>query len=73
MNALNIKTIKDQVVIKVDSSLINIDFLNKLYSRVRVEELAKKAKFNDKVVKIGEEIKSDWWRKNKNNYLPKVK
>jgi hypothetical protein len=73
MNAINIKTIKDQVVIKVDSSLINIDFLNKLYSRVRVEELAKKAKFDNKVVKIGEEIKKDWWKKNKNKYLPKTK
>jgi hypothetical protein len=73
MSGIDIKTIKDQVIIMIDSSLINIDFLNNLYSRVRVEELVKKAKFDDKVVKIGEEIKGEWWRKNRIKYLPKVK
>jgi hypothetical protein len=67
MEAFNIKSNNKQVIITIDKSLLDIDFINNLYSRLRVEELIKKANFKRDVVNVSENIKKDWWAKNKHN------
>jgi hypothetical protein len=62
-------SVGNQVVITIDRSLISIDSLNKLFERLRLEELIKKANFSEEVLEIGKEIKSEWWQKNKKRYL----
>lgn len=69
MQNFNIQSQGDQIVITVDRSLMSLESLNRLFERLRVEQLVKNADFRDEVVEIGTEIKRDWWRKNREQYL----
>lgn len=69
MQTFSMNSVGNQVVITIDRSLISIDSLNKLFERLRLEELIKKANFSEEVLEIGKEIKSEWWQKNKKRYL----
>jgi hypothetical protein len=69
MESFNIKSTNKQVIITIDKSLLDMDFINQLYSRIRVEELVQKGDFKKDIVKIGASIKKDWWTKNKNKYI----
>ena len=69
MQDFSIQSRGDQIVITVDRSLMSLESLNRLFERMRVEQLVKKANFRDDVVEIGTEIKRDWWRKNREQYL----
>jgi hypothetical protein len=71
MESFQIKTTKNQFVITVDKSLVNLDFIKNFFSRVRVEELVKKANFKKDIIGIAKEVKKDWWKKNKDKYLVK--
>jgi hypothetical protein len=69
MKNFSIQSFGNQAVITVDLSFINIESLNRLFERLRVEQLVQKADFSDEVTEIGREIKQDWWRKNREEYL----
>ncbi|OQX01529.1 MAG: hypothetical protein BWK80_59750 [Desulfobacteraceae bacterium IS3] len=69
MSSFSIKSVGNQAVITVDLSLINIESLNRLFERLRIEELIQKAKFSDEVTEIGTDIKKSWWEKNREHYL----
>ncbi|MBF0102148.1 MAG: hypothetical protein HQK77_14695 [Desulfobacterales bacterium] len=72
MTNFSIQRIKNQAIIKVDLSFINIESLNRLFERLRIEELIQKADFMDDVIEIGKDIKRTWWQKNRNEYLKGV-
>ncbi len=69
MKNFSIQSFGNQAVITVYLSFINIESLNRLFERLRVEQLVQKADFSDEVTEIGREIKQDWWRKNREEYL----
>lgn len=69
MQTFSMNSVGNQVVITIDRSLMSIDSLNKLFERLRLEELIQKANFSEEVLDIGKEIKSEWWQKNKERYL----
>ncbi len=69
MKNFSIQSIGNQAVITVDLSLISIESLNRLFERLRTEELIQEAGFSDSLVEIGKEIKQSWWRKNREQYL----
>ena len=69
MQDFSIQTVGDQIVITVDRALMSIESLNWLFDRMRVEQLVKKANFREEIVELGTEIKQDWWRKNREQYL----
>ncbi len=69
MKNFSIQSLGNQAVITVDLSFINIESLNRLFERLRVEQLVQKADFSDEVMEIGKEIKQNWWRKNREEYL----
>ncbi|MCP4397710.1 MAG: hypothetical protein GY801_10475 [bacterium] len=69
MQDFNIQSRGDQIVITVDRSLMSLESLNRLFERMRVEQLVKNANFCDDVVEIDTEIKRDWWRKNREQHL----
>ena len=69
MQDFTIQSHGDQIVITIDRSLMSLEALNRLFERLRVEQLVKKANFSDDVIEIGTEIKRDWWRKNREQYL----
>jgi hypothetical protein len=69
MKNFSIQCVGNHAVIKVNLSFINIESLNRLFERLRIEELIQKADFSDEVTEIGREIKQNWWRKNREEYL----
>jgi len=69
MQDFSIKSLGEQIIITVDRSLMSLESLNRLFERMRIEQLVKKANFRDEVVDIGNEIKRDWWQKNREQYL----
>lgn len=69
MNNFSIQSSGNKAVITVDLSFINIDSLNRLFDRLKIEQLVKQANFSDEVMEIGKEIKQNWWQKNREEYL----
>ena len=63
------QSVGNQVVITVDLSFMNIESLNRLFERLRIEELIQKADFSDEITGIGTEIKQSWWQRNRERYL----
>jgi len=69
MEAVEVTSLKDRVVISIDKSLVSKEYLLNLLDRLQLENLLKKADFDKKVLDISEEIKSNWWKENKDRFL----
>ncbi len=69
MRDFSIESVGDQAVITIDISFINIESLNRVFERLRVEQLIQKADFSDEITGIRTEIKKSWWQKNREQYL----
>ena len=69
MTNFSIKSVGRQAVITVDLSFINIESLNRIFERLRTEQLIQKADFSEKIAEVGSEIKQSWWQKNREQYL----
>jgi len=67
--ALTIQMLEDRLLISIDKSFIDQDFLIRLMNHVRIEYLAKKVDFDESIENLGEEIKANWWVKNKDRLL----
>jgi hypothetical protein len=69
MTAIHLDTQNDKYLISVDKSVFDKEWLVKLLENLRVEELARKFDFDESIETLGEEIKSDWWNKNKKRFI----
>ncbi len=69
MTAIHLDTQNDKYLISVDKSVFDKEWLVKLLENLRIEELARKFDFDESVETVGEEIKSDWWNKNKKRFI----
>ncbi|MCK4763520.1 MAG: hypothetical protein KAW12_15075 [Candidatus Aminicenantes bacterium] len=69
MEAVEVTSLKDRVVINIDKSLISKEYLLSLLNRLQLENLIKKADFDKKILGIPKEIKSNWWKENKDRFL----
>jgi len=69
MKNFDIQCVGNQAVITVNLSFMNIDSLNRMIEQLRFEELIQNADFSDEVMEIGTEIKQEWWKKNREQYL----
>jgi hypothetical protein len=72
MENFSIRSVGNQAVITVDLSFMNIESLNRVFERLRTEQLIQKANFSDEINEIGPEIKRTWWQKNRKQYLKGV-
>ena len=72
MEAIQIKSTNGELTIKVDKSRIDLDIILDFLERLRVEFLAKKIDFDEEVLKISDEIKTNWWSRNKERFLTGV-
>jgi len=64
MTSIHLDTNSDKYVISIDKKALDKTWLIKLVEKLRVEELAQQFDFNEEIEEIGEQIKSDWWKKN---------
>lgn len=69
MESLTIRSTENKVIITIDKSSVDDDFLDGLFNRLTTEQLLKKADFDEDVLNLSDEIKKDWWIKNKNNFI----
>ena len=71
MSTVKVKSSKDQFIISIDKDAINKESLLQFIENLRLESLAEKVDFDEDIEELGEEIKKDWWKKNKDRFIPK--
>ena len=69
MNSIDLQSTNDKFVISIDKNIVDKVFLFDLLERLRIEYLAKKVNFDEGIVELGEDIKSDWWKANKKRFI----
>ncbi len=69
MTTIHLDTQPDKYLISIDRSAIDRQWLVKLIERLRMEELAAQFDFGEEVEALGEQIKADWWEKNKSRFI----
>lgn len=71
MKAITVDTSKERFIVSIDKSLINKELLMRFVDNLRIEFLAQKVNFSEDIEVLGEQIKADWWAKNKDRFIPK--
>lgn len=69
MNGYEVTSLDNKVVVSMDKSLMDKEYVLKILERLRLEYLAKKADFDESVMELSKEIKTDWWQKNRESFL----
>ncbi|MGD2087487.1 MAG: hypothetical protein PVH61_14980 [Candidatus Aminicenantes bacterium] len=71
---LDIQVKDDNVNIVFSRNLINDNDLMELLERIKVKHLISQSKLTeDDAIALDEELKSNWWGKNKEKFLDKIK
>lgn len=68
MTAFKVQHSAESVQVTFDKKYFSDDELLKLLNFLRVEFLAKKINFGEDIEALGNEIKQDWWLKNKDRF-----
>jgi len=62
------------LVVKIPKDLISKDYVERFVERLELEMLVEKSQMTSKDAwKLSEEIKEDWWKKNRNKVLKRMK
>ena len=69
MTSIHLDTQDDKYLISLDKASFDKEWLMSLIERLRMEELARKFNFDEDSEQLGEDIKSDWWNKNKSRFI----
>ena len=71
MKTISLETAGDEFVIRLKRNSIDEAFVMELLRKLRMEQLAKEVDFDADIEKLGEEIKAEWWQKNKSRLMEK--
>lgn len=66
---INLEYTDQKILISLDRSAFEKDVIFEILNRIRAEYLAKKADIGEEIESLGEELKSDWWEKNKKRFI----
>ena len=69
MTTIQLESNQDQYLISFDKNAFDKTWLLNLIERLRTEELAQQFNFDEDIENIGEQIKADWWAKNKSRFI----
>lgn len=69
MPTINLQTTDDKFLISIDKDSVDKEFLLNLIEKIRLESLICKADFDESIEDLSEEIKADWWKKNKSKFI----
>jgi len=59
-----------KILISIDQDMISSDSFLKFMERMKIEEIAQKSKLSEEdAISIAEEMKAEWWGKNKDQLL----
>lgn len=73
MTALNIQNKDNEILIRLNRNSFDETYLISLVKRLNLEAIAKEAQIDTKVLVIADEIDTDWWSKNGDEFLRDVK
>lgn len=64
----------DDVVLKFPRQLVSADYVQSFLERLRLENILKKSALTEEQAwELSEEIKREWWQKNKETFLQRAK
>ena len=69
MNSVTLEIQDDRFLISIGRDYVDQEFLIKLVERIKLEHLVRRADFDESIKELGEQIKADWWQKNKDRLL----
>ena len=69
MTSIRLDTQNDKYTISVDKSAFDKAWIVRLVENLRMEELARQFDFGEEIEELGEEIKANWWAKNKARFI----
>jgi hypothetical protein len=69
MQVVDLQTTNDKFLISIDKTLVDKEFMLNLIEKIRLEYFVRKVDFDESIEDLGEEIKADWWQKNKDNFI----
>ncbi len=69
MEVFEVESRENKLIITIDKSSVDKVFLTNLLNRLRIEQLIKKAEFDEGILDLSKKIKKEWWTKNKKKYL----
>ncbi len=68
---IKLDTSDSQFIISIDKDFLDKEALLELIDYLRTESLAREVDFDEDIEALGREIKSKWWKKNKDRFIPK--
>lgn len=70
---VQISFIEDEAILKFPKQLISSAYVQEFLERLRLEIIAEKSQLSDdEAWELSEEIKKEWWRKNKDDLLKRI-
>ena len=72
MEAVEIRKEEGRYIFSIDENQMDKLSLEKIVNRIWIQYLVEKAQFDESILDLGREMKSDWWQKNKTEILKKV-
>lgn len=63
---------KDALIFKLKKSDFDSNFILSLIKNLETESLAQRSGFDESILSIAEEIKSNWWKQNRDEYMKDV-
>ena len=72
MDAVEIRKEEGRYIFSIDESQMDKLSLEKILNRIWIQYLVEKAQFDQSILELGREMKSDWWQKNKTEILKKI-
>ena len=69
MTSIQLDMQSDKYLISLDKAAFDMEWLQALIQKLRTEELAKQFDFDEDIEAIGEQIKAEWWAKNKSRFI----
>ena len=72
MDAITFEQNDQSYLITIDKQAIDKESLSRIIERIRIEYLLMQADFDESVEELGEELKVDWWTRNRDRILGKI-
>lgn len=64
---------KDDVILKFPKQYVSADYVQQFLERLRLEAIVKKSKLTEEQAwELSENLKQEWWGKNKENLLKRI-
>jgi len=69
MQGFQVQHKEEDVIITINRKLINMNTLENILERLRVDYLAQQVDFDENILTLGNEIKREWWEQNGKEFL----